>query len=248
MLPGRSGQTNAHPSSSHRKFSIICNRASSKRSFHASNRASSQTVISSPVITVRNSTIASVAIEKYTTRSYAERRCSSSHPTARIVTIFCSGDDALPIKFSGRGVVIGVCIPAHNEETRIRRCLMSILKAARHPALLGEEVAVVLVVDASRDRTASMGALEGVSQINVCHRNVGRSRGEGAALLIARGAQWLAFTDADSVVPHDWLVRQLSYRADAVCGTVRVIEWGAYGPLADFVRHSFLARYRDVDG
>lgn len=144
--------------------------------------------------------------------------------------------------------MIGVCIPAHNEETRIRRCLMSILKAARHPALLGEEVAVVLVVDASRDRTASMGALEGVSQINVCHRNVGRSRGEGAALLIARGAQWLAFTDADSVVPHDWLVRQLSYRADAVCGTVRVIEWGAYGPLADFVRHSFLARYRDVDG
>lgn len=144
--------------------------------------------------------------------------------------------------------MIGVCIPAHNEEALIRRCLLSVLKSARHPALRREEVSIVLVVDASSDETAARGEVEGVTQLSVSHRNVGLARREGASLLLARGARWLAFTDADSLVPSDWLARQLSYQADAVCGTVRAIDWAAYGPLHEIVRRSFRARYRDVDG
>lgn len=144
--------------------------------------------------------------------------------------------------------MIGVCIPAHNEEALIRRCLYSVVKAARHPDLRSEEVSILLVVDASSDRTALMGAMEGVAQLSVSYRNVGLARSEGAGELIARGARWLAFTDADSLVPRDWLARQLSYRADAVCGTVRAIDWNTYGPLNELVRRSFRARYREGDG
>lgn len=144
--------------------------------------------------------------------------------------------------------MIGVCIPAHNEEALIRRCLLSVLGAARHPSLRGEPVLILLVVDASSDRTASVGAIEGVAQISVSHRNVGLARGEGASALISAGARWLAFTDADSFVPSDWIARQISYPADAVCGTVRAIDWGVHGPRGSSLRRTFYARYRDAEG
>ena len=74
-------------------------------------------------------------------------------------------------------------------------------------------------------------------------RNVGLARQAGAQALLAAGARWLAFTDADSEVADDWLVAQLRHQqagADAVCGCVTVdgkpvgrptapITWGGVG-------------------
>jgi glycosyltransferase involved in cell wall biosynthesis len=43
--------------------------------------------------------------------------------------------------------MIGVVIPAHNEEKHITACLSSILIVAKHPRLGGQQVSVLIVSD-----------------------------------------------------------------------------------------------------
>lgn len=141
--------------------------------------------------------------------------------------------------------MIGVLVPAHNEEALIGDCLRSILVAARSPALAGERVEVVVALDSCGDATAAVCAALGVRTVAVDARCVGHARAVAADLLLQRGARWLASTDADSRVPADWLAAQLACGADAFCGTVRVADWLDFAPR---VRETFLARARYVDG
>ena len=76
--------------------------------------------------------------------------------------------------------MIGVVIPAHNEERHITACLSSILTAARHPGLLGREVRVVVVLDDCSDDTARLVCGMDVSTVNVSFQNVGKARATGA--------------------------------------------------------------------
>ncbi len=76
--------------------------------------------------------------------------------------------------------------------------------------------------------------------------NVGIARRLGAAWMIDRGAQWLAFTDADSRVPEHWLVSQLQWHADAVCGTVHIERWQPWQGAA--LRQLYRSRYQARDG
>lgn len=126
--------------------------------------------------------------------------------------------------------MIGVVIPAHNEEHHTAACLTSVLFAAEHPALAGEPVSVVVVLDDCSDQTEQIVSAHGVSRIEVSFQNVGKARATGADYMLAAGAKWLAFTDADTVGPHDWLARQIELKADAVCGTVEV-DMGRQRPL-----------------
>ena len=50
-------------------------------------------------------------------------------------------------------------------------------------------------------------------------------------------ARWIASTDADSLVPHDWLAGQLRRGCDAFCGIVTVEDWLDYdaATIAAFV-------------
>ncbi|VVE59432.1 glycosyltransferase [Pandoraea sputorum] len=144
--------------------------------------------------------------------------------------------------------MIGVCIPAHNEEDHIDRCLATVLRAARHAGLAGEPVRVVVVLDACTDTTAERVKAWPVSALSVNVRNVGQARASGARHLIAAGARWLAFTDADTIVSPAWLVDQLSLGAQVVCGTVGVMHWHAHGVHAPQARAAFLATYQDRDG
>ncbi|MHC8314282.1 glycosyltransferase family 2 protein [Pseudomonas sp. LB3P31] len=140
--------------------------------------------------------------------------------------------------------MIGVVIPAHNEEQHISACLASILIAAQHPGLQGREVRVLVVLDDCSDDTVErVGAMQ-VPTLKVCFRNVGKARAAGAEQLLEAGAQWLAFTDADTVVPADWIARQLDCMADAVCGTVEVDSWGEHG---EGVRSRYLERYQFIE-
>jgi glycosyltransferase involved in cell wall biosynthesis len=75
-------------------------------------------------------------------------------------------------------------------------------------------------------------------------RNVGKTRATGPEELLSGGAQWLAFTDADTVVPPDWLVRQIGFLADAVCGTVEVDCWSEHG---EWVRSRYMERYQFIE-
>jgi len=140
--------------------------------------------------------------------------------------------------------VIGVVVPANDEEALIGRCLDALRVAAANPALAGEEVRIVVVLDACRDGTARIVDARGETSMTIEARNVGIARATGASALIARGARWLAFTDADSAVTPDWLARQLEATADAVCGVVCIDDWGDYSPEA---RAAYEAAYVDAE-
>lgn len=141
--------------------------------------------------------------------------------------------------------MLGVVVPAHNEEEHIASCVESIQAAARHSSIGVEEVLIVVVLDACTDGTAVVAQRLGATVLATNARNVGVARSIGANAALAAGARWLAFTDADSVVAPDWLSAQLMQRTDAVCGTIEVDDWGDY---AEAVRMHHQRTYRDVDG
>jgi len=141
--------------------------------------------------------------------------------------------------------MIGVIVPAHNEEEVIEDCVQSLLKASTHPDLAREFVQIIVVLDNCRDRTGMLARSLGVNTIDVRVKNVGFARQTGARVALGHGARWLAFTDADSVVAPDWLAAQLALSADAVCGTVAVEDWGDYG---ERMHRHFQLTYSDADG
>ncbi|WP_263263047.1 glycosyltransferase [Pseudomonas sp. RIT-PI-S] len=141
--------------------------------------------------------------------------------------------------------MIGVLVPVHNEEQLIGACLASVLKAASHPGLAGEQVEVLAVLDACSDNSEAVATALGVHTLSVNSRNVGHARSVGASYLLGRGARWLACTDADSQVGEDWLYTQLEFGAEAVCGTVHVADWHGH---SEAVQARYQANYQDRDG
>nr|WP_285574360.1 glycosyltransferase [Actinoallomurus iriomotensis] len=123
---------------------------------------------------------------------------------------------------SGRDQVAGVVVPAHDEQERLPACL-----AALRDAL------VVVVADACTDRTAEVARRHGAQVVEIAARNVGAARAAGVRALLRHGVSWVATTDADTLVPADWLDSQLRYAArgwDAVVGTVEVTDWAGHPP------------------
>lgn len=101
------------------------------------------------------------------------------------------------------------------------------------------------MLDACSDDTGEVapGAVE------VHAGNVGIARAAGLAEVLRRedgrppGELWLATTDADSVVPPDWLAVQLGLAdrgAEVVAGTVRVQDWSQQPAAA---RRAFVRTY-----
>ncbi|HEX2902686.1 MAG TPA: glycosyltransferase [Jatrophihabitans sp.] len=142
---------------------------------------------------------------------------------------------------------LGVAIPVHNEEQLLPHCLNAIARAAAPLP-----VRVVVALDRCRDGSADVVAAAAATGLDV--RAVRPDRpGVGAARAAAITAlltdldpqcTWLASTDADSVVPADWFVRQLAHAArgaEMVVGTVRVDDWSEHPPE---VRQRYLAGYR----
>lgn len=121
--------------------------------------------------------------------------------------------------------MIGILIPAHNEEELLEDCLQAALRAAEHELLGGETVEVLVVLDSCTDRSSDIVGSYPVHCLEIDARNVGQARAAGAEFLLERGVRWISCSDADSRVAHDWLVAQLSLEADAVCGTVTVAAW-----------------------
>lgn len=118
---------------------------------------------------------------------------------------------------------VSIVVAARNEERNIRRCLESMVRLS-YPADLLE---IVLVDDRSEDQTASIvreyssrfkhiklltatpgtGNLKG--KTNAVAQGVGESRGE-----------ILLFTDADCLVPVDWVEETVKYYTDPTIGIV----------------------------
>lgn len=141
--------------------------------------------------------------------------------------------------------MLAVIVPANNEEAVIGLCIASLAAASRCPALLGEPVVLIVVLDACTDDTAGVAVHAGALVASVNAHNVGIARAEGAKLALSMGARWLAFTDADTVVAPDWLHVQVSLCSDVVCGTIAVSDWASYGMA---MRTHFDTTYTDADG
>ncbi len=141
--------------------------------------------------------------------------------------------------------MIAAIVPAHNEQEHLGACLRSLGLAAGCPQLKGEDVLLVVALDACTDDTGQVARDAGATTVCVDARNVGVARAAAAQLALDAGARWLAFTDADSVVALDWFSVQMALRSDAVCGTVAVLDWGSYG---EPMRRHYAATYTDADG
>ncbi|MFG6401863.1 glycosyltransferase [Microbacterium sp. P04] len=122
---------------------------------------------------------------------------------------------------------IAVIVPVHDEEELLARCLSAIEAARERVAMT---VAVIVVLDACTDRSAEIAAVHAVQTVVIDARNVGRARAAGVAAAselfreLPPEQWWTAHTDADSVVPPNWLQHQLDlahHGADVVVGTVR---------------------------
>ncbi|RYG09920.1 MAG: glycosyltransferase family 2 protein [Burkholderiales bacterium] len=141
--------------------------------------------------------------------------------------------------------MIGIIVPAHNEEAYIEACVQSLQVAALHPDLKREAVEIFVVLDSCRDRTGHLARSLGVKTMDVEAMNVGFARQAASKMALAAGARWLSYTDADSTVAPDWLASQLALGSDAVCGTVAVNDWQPYGQR---MREHFEKTYADRDG
>jgi len=111
-----------------------------------------------------------------------------------------------------------IVIPARNEAPLIGRCLQSV-QNARQPGC-----SVIVVADCCTDDTASIArSFAGVEVIELEVANVGEARRAGIDYGL-QGADWIATTDADSVVPVNWISDQRRLAragSDVVVGTVR---------------------------
>ncbi|HYP83362.1 glycosyltransferase [Variovorax sp.] len=144
--------------------------------------------------------------------------------------------------------MLGIAIPAHNEERSIGHAVAAARQAARHAGLAGESFEIIVALDACRDATGAEAVAAGARTIELSARNVGHARAAAARELLGLGARWLAFTDADSRADPDWLVHQLAQDAHAVCGCVSVDDWSAHGAHAAKVKAHFLSTYRAREG
>jgi len=145
----------------------------------------------------------------------------------------------------------GVVIPAHDEEGTVARCLRSVRRALRASA--APAAFVVLVADACTDTTVARAhaTLGNAGEVACVHeRSVGAARAHGALRCLERLSSlpadriWLLNTDADTVVPEDWVRRQLAFAEDgaaAVAGRVALERSG--GELDPTLARRFARSY-----
>lgn len=122
---------------------------------------------------------------------------------------------------------VAVVIPARNEGDRIEECLHSVVAAKAQCTV---EVSITVVADNCNDDTARIARnVPGVDVVEISAGNVGVARRTGVdnaitALPFPLSSTWLANTDADSIVPPNWLASQICLANtgyDVVIGTVR---------------------------
>ncbi|MDY0913945.1 glycosyltransferase family 2 protein [Rathayibacter festucae] len=123
-----------------------------------------------------------------------------------------------------------IVVPAHDEEERIGDAVASVLRSAEHLARTHPSVAVRLIVaaDGCTDGTVERALAAGAEVLELERCGVGAARAAGIAHALGTVSSsddrvWLANTDADTVVPEEWLLEHVEHARhhDALVGTVR---------------------------
>ncbi len=108
--------------------------------------------------------------------------------------------------------MLSFIIPAYNEETLIEGTVKQLQVAA---TAIGRDYEIIVVNDASTDRTAQVAEAAGARVVNVDNRQIAATRNAGAAN--AAGEVFI-FVDADTLVP-----------AATLRAAIRALENGAIG-------------------
>jgi len=124
---------------------------------------------------------------------------------------------------------ISVVIPTYNEERYVERCLKSLV----NQTLPRTEFELIVVDGGSTDRTVEIA--QGYADIVMQQKSkgVGGARNDGVD---AASAELIATTDADIILPGDWLARICAdFESKSVVGV-----YGPINPIEDIFKYQFL--------
>lgn len=120
---------------------------------------------------------------------------------------------------------VSVVVPAYNEEPLLPACLAA-LKRQDYEG----EFEIIVVDNASTDRTGRIAAAAGVTVVEEPHRGYSKALARGFA---AATGDIVATTDADSIVPSNWISRLVGAYEEGVA---------AVGGELDFTHANWKAR------
>jgi len=121
--------------------------------------------------------------------------------------------------------LISFIIPAHNEERLLGATLDALIASAR---TLDEPFEVIVVDDASTDRTAEIAATRGARVLSVSLRQISAVRNAGARASLG---DRLIFVDADTVVNEAVVGAAVRAMREGAVGGGALVRWDGRIPL-----------------
>ena len=121
--------------------------------------------------------------------------------------------------------VISFIVPAYNEERLLGATLDALHAAAR---AAGEPYELIVVDDASTDRTATIAADHGAALVSVAHRQIAATRNSGAR---QANGDWLIFVDADTIVNEAVVGAAIKALRGGAAGGGAAVEFDGTVPL-----------------
>jgi glycosyltransferase involved in cell wall biosynthesis len=132
---------------------------------------------------------------------------------------------------------ISVVIPTYNEEKNIRRTIFKL----NHQTIPREDYEIIIVDGESTDRTREIAEEMGARVVLQKRKGIGGARNDG---FLAAKADFIATTDADCIVPNQWLEIFLEDLRDpqvvAVTGPDGPIEQNRKSNLTYFILRCFI--------
>lgn len=134
-------------------------------------------------------------------------------------------------------MLVSVVIPAYNEEQFLPRTLESINNLSHEKF----DVEIVVIDGSSTDKTVDIAKHYEARVISIPHDGIGSARQEG--IRQAKG-DVVAFTDADTIVPKDWLLKHLEVLIKsgvaATFGPYKVDQSGGFRPYSFLINNRYV--------
>lgn len=122
--------------------------------------------------------------------------------------------------------MISVIVPTYNEESNIEQCLQSLA----NQSIPRSEYEIIVVDGNSKDRTREIAEKYADLVFIQTRKKVGGARNDGAE---ASKGDIIATTDADCIIPRDWLARiEAGFRDPGVVQLYGLVE-----PIEPGIRH-----------